>query len=527
MKNSTRRIGAGVLTALIPTAPAIAQEINYSGERFKIKEDGAVMLDERGRETNYNYIQDTKTGKWYFDADNSGTITQKDEAMLPRFGYEIERAQATPLLSFDYTSPVTKQTNKFTLWNDGVATMGDKDKGEEVYRFISRGWVYDKDNSGDYSNGDVTMNSEFNKTLYNAMISSIIQQKTQEITEQESENSQTSAQTQTTESQTQRTPTISTQSLEQEIQERLLPMQRTLEQRTQRISTLQNKIEGYKTDISDLNSQIQDYEKQITDLRTQISQPQASQNQTTQTPSITPQEYETRIDALHEIVTKLRNLKNDYHTQIQNLEVEQKSSEKRIEALHNLLHKFRDYTAELKEQIPEEKERKTITPFTDIMFGLSGNLNSLGGNFGARLNFNDIWGIGLGINPFSTPGEETLNVTTNMSEKGDYSHITKTESGSGIAPWLGVRIGPVILRGGAIHENVSEVTTNQGMRYDEPQGNPITSTDNQQRWSWFGELGGRIPVTENFAIEPSLRIDSRKNLTAILNASIRARNKSK
>lgn len=184
------------------------------------------------------------------------------------------------------------------------------------------------------------------------------------------------------------------------------------------------------------------------------------------------------------------------------------------------------------QKFPQTLEKKSITPYSDILFGANTNLKDrFGIQTGYRINFDDFWGMDIGLFLSNLPDRETLNITTPMSLKGIYSNIRKTERGMDVGPWLGVKIGPFIVRGGAFYQNNWETSIVQGMQYDEPLGEPIKS-DPVQINKWFGlaELALKIPFNENLAIEPSIRVQGRNGeaeISAVTNLTARMEGKPK
>jgi hypothetical protein len=179
-------------------------------------------------------------------------------------------------------------------------------------------------------------------------------------------------------------------------------------------------------------------------------------------------------------------------------------------------------------EVPEEREgERSITPVADIVMGLSANPNSFGFNLGGRYNFNNTWGLGLGLDLILYPGKETLNVITPMSEKGIYTHITKSETGGGFGPYAELKAGPVIFKGGFNYWLNTEDSTVQGMRYDERLGNPVKSMVPVREFSGFGEIDFRIPSKTRFGLEAGVGYDNKRGLYGAVSVTERQRNRPK
>ncbi len=107
MKKSTRRVGAGILATLAPSALAIAEGIeeklyespkevinfDYHSKvrddtnKFVLRSNGTVTM----YDSNFNYIMNSK-GDWFHDADNSKDVSRGDGRMLPEFDATITNA---------------------------------------------------------------------------------------------------------------------------------------------------------------------------------------------------------------------------------------------------------------------------------------------------------------------------------------------------------------------------------------------------------------------------------------------------
>lgn len=196
MNNTIKKVIAAGTLGAVATTLASAVDFTYNDETFRDYGNKIIMLrSEDNQPSNYQYIE-KEPGHWYFDANNSGKIDTGDIQMNDRFGQAVTRARNTasaprripvdgkPILEFDYFSPVRKETNKFTLWSDGTATMGDEMKGEEVYRFVP-GWAYDVDKSGTYTAGDEMMGKEFNIDFTQTIVDALIKARDETETAQE------------------------------------------------------------------------------------------------------------------------------------------------------------------------------------------------------------------------------------------------------------------------------------------------------------------------------------------------------
>ena len=378
MKKYQRRLGAAALAALTPIS--VGADFAYSNETFRsLNDNSIVMLDsETGEPSDYKYVTDpSNKNLWYFDADNSGTKTEKDVPMSNAFNSAVIRSRISPnapisinrpqdsseVIKFDYFSKARDETNEFTLWSDGTATMGDADKGEHVYRYVSGGWVYDADNSGTYTTGDAPMSAEFNELFTQKIVGALVEERDANVELRNRLGQAGSPITQTiTQSITTPTSTIDREAIEREIASELgeqytsqiFQLNRDLQSKTRDYDELVERMENNPSNPADSNK-IRELELEIVGLNTDIAEAYATAEAAENSEEalsiklgIAERAYNTLRDdrsgttsaADLEKITSLENdmveLQVDYTNALRNA-TEAEASEARVQALYDTL----------------------------------------------------------------------------------------------------------------------------------------------------------------------------------------------